>query len=267
MQTVIRASSLRRFDDHKRAGKATRGHTPIVAGGPADLEARTRYPHTRKVPSMGYGDPSVLKSGFHNKKIGAVVQKGAWLGYPIFTLTLEERATCSRSCHHWLDCYGNEMNWAHRFQHGKALEIVIEHEIRALIKQHGNIVVRLHVLGDFYSVQYVKFWENLVLMFPQLHVWGYTGWQPDTKIGKEIARVQRTLWRYFAVRFSVSELRRKPGRPTNRFAVSIKSVADAPKGSIVCPEQVGTDEHGKTAMCATCGLCWSTKKPIAFLDH
>src|SRR5437879_839778 len=144
METAVRTSSLRRFNNHKRAGKATRGHTPIKPGSPADLEARTRYPHTVQAPHT-----QLLKSGFHNKKIGAVVQKGAWLGFPIFTLTLEERATCSRTFYYWMDCYGNEMNWAHRFRHGNLLELMIEWQVQALLRQHKNIVVRLHVLGDF----------------------------------------------------------------------------------------------------------------------
>ena len=33
-------------------------------------------------------------------------------------------------------------------------------------------------------------------------------------------------------------------------------------GSIVCPAQTG-----KTQCCATCALCWTTKKNIAFLRH
>ena len=44
-----------------------------------------------------------------NTKLGKRVTKGKLAGFPIFTVTLEERATCPRSCIHWDDCYGNNM--------------------------------------------------------------------------------------------------------------------------------------------------------------
>ncbi len=42
-----------------------------------------------------------------NVKLGKKVTKGIYKGYPIFTLTLEERKTCPRSCKHWNNCYGD----------------------------------------------------------------------------------------------------------------------------------------------------------------
>jgi hypothetical protein len=43
----------------------------------------------------------VLKDGHQSRKIGKFVTKGKMRGFPIFTLTLEERATCPRSCLAW----------------------------------------------------------------------------------------------------------------------------------------------------------------------
>jgi len=40
----------------------------------------------------------ILKSGHQNRKIGRDVRKGPRRGWPIYMLTLEERATCPRSC-------------------------------------------------------------------------------------------------------------------------------------------------------------------------
>src|SRR5690606_6120577 len=55
-------------------------------------------------PSRVY-DPDevarVLKSGHQSRKIGAFVAKGPRRGWPIYTLTLEERATCPRNCREW----------------------------------------------------------------------------------------------------------------------------------------------------------------------
>jgi hypothetical protein len=49
----------------------------------------------------------VLKDGHQSRKIGKAVTKGPRRGWPIFTLTLEERATCPRTCKAWGFCYGN----------------------------------------------------------------------------------------------------------------------------------------------------------------
>ena len=43
----------------------------------------------------------VLKDGHQSRKIGRTIAKGHRRGWPIFTLTLEERATCPRSCGEW----------------------------------------------------------------------------------------------------------------------------------------------------------------------
>jgi hypothetical protein len=51
-----------------------------------------------------------------NIKLGKKVTKGHLKGARIFTLTLEERATCDSECEHWLDCYGNNMPFGHRFK-------------------------------------------------------------------------------------------------------------------------------------------------------
>ena len=43
----------------------------------------------------------VLKDGHQSRKIGKVIAKGRRRGWPIYTLTLEERATCPRRCAEW----------------------------------------------------------------------------------------------------------------------------------------------------------------------
>jgi hypothetical protein len=47
-----------------------------------------------------------------------------------------------------------------------------------------------------------------------------------------------------------------------RSTVTIESVRQKPADSFVCPEQTG-----RTESCSTCGLCWATKKRVAFLQH
>ena len=57
---------------------------------PAMTERRTVYPSTVVVPST----KRVLIEGVNNAKTGPRFLRGQWTGLPIYTLTLEERATC-----------------------------------------------------------------------------------------------------------------------------------------------------------------------------
>ena len=240
-----RGHALRRFLDHKPAGRplVLAADHPAVVNGGALFQARVTWP--------GFSD-RLLKSGHHSRKIGAMVIKGPWRGMPIYTLTLEERATCPTSCGQWRSCYGNKMNWSERLMHGAALEWRLGKEIAALNTRHaGGFIVRLHVLGDFYSTAYVKRWLSWLRRFPALHIFGYTAWQPDTAIGALIADARNRLWDRFAVR-------------TSNGAIGPRAVVlDKPQaGIITCPAQTS-----KTECCGTCGLCWGTRRDIAFLHH
>lgn len=201
---------------------------------------------------------SVFVSGHSNVKIGRDVRKGRlFRGYWIYTLTLEERATCPRTCHHWVTCYGNNMPWAKRLKHSQRLERRIERDLARLlaVRQRAGILVRLHALGDFYSERYVALWDALLKMHPRLAVYGYTARRPGTPIGDAIAKVKAIHGHRFAIRWS-------DGRGAEDCTVSITDAAKAPPGSFVCPEQTN-----RTAACATCGLCWNTSKNVAFVEH
>jgi hypothetical protein len=227
----------------------------LDAGHAAVREVRTLFPTTVKFVEETL---HVLKSGVNSRKIGSHVMKGAWKGFPIFTLTLEERKTCPKACQHWLTCYGNNMHLAERIVHDADFEDILWLELESLNKAHPlGFVVRLHVLGDFYSVGYVKLWERALLMFPALNVWGYTArdpGDPDEPIGRELKRLSDHHWSRFALRFS--------GKDWGlQGAITVEKGEKAP-GAITCPVQTG-----RTATCGTCALCWTTKATIAFERH
>ena len=69
---------------------------------------------------------------------------------------------------------------------------------------HPNgFAVRLHNLGDFYSVEYVELWRRLLARHSALHVWGYTArWHSDDPIAAALASLVEREWDRFAVRFS-----------------------------------------------------------------
>lgn len=249
---VLGAGSLRRFSTHTPAfvkiDRLDDQHHAVRFG-------RTRYPRTVREPGLV---GRVLKSGLHNRKIGKRVAKGRWAGMEIYTLTLEERATCARSCRHWSDCFGNKMPFVERLRHGAALEQALGAELRALAKQHRRgFVVRLHVLGDFYSVGYVQRWLSWLRQIPELHVFGYTAWPESTEIGAAIGAASDRLWDRFAIRTS-------DGPHNERATRTLYEPPAGPvvAGAIVCPAQID-----RTACCATCGLCWQTRRNIAFLAH
>lgn len=229
---------------------------PRLLRRPAIVAGRSIF-HAKGVKSpLEAGN--VLVSGHSNVKIGRDVRKGWARGYWIYTLTLEERATCPRTCHHWATCYGNNMPYAKRVDHRDrgALEAAIRRDVERLLSVKGRvgILVRLHALGDFYSAPYVRFWSALLREFPQLAAYGYTAWAPSTDIGKAITAAKREHGRRFAVRWS-------NGRDDEDCAIPVRAVDEA-VNAIVCPEQTGA-----TTGCGTCGLCWGTQKNIAFLEH
>lgn len=157
---MTKVKSERRNPSHGRLGRAmtlTIDHR-AVAG------STSLFPNRVTVPDP---ESNLFKSGKNNRKIGSHVTKGPWAGIPIYTLTLEERATCPTVCEHWRDCYGNHMQWPTRWKAGPELETVIPGQLQALAHKHpGGFVVRLHVLGDFYSTEYVGLWSRMLKQIP-----------------------------------------------------------------------------------------------------
>lgn len=226
---------------------------------PAFWEGRTIYPKT-VIPAGPDEEP--LKSGIHQPKIGGVIRKGRWAGFPVYQLSLEERKTCPTDCQLWRGCYGNKMHMAKRFAFGSGLEIALRAQVRRLAARHpGGFVVRLHVLGDFYSERYVDLWRVLLLLHPELHIWGYTRRVDPRRdpISHAVIRLIDRKWDRFAVRLS-------DGPVQEYSTVTIDHPLQCPPDAIVCPEQ-WTPSGKRAESCSTCGLCWTTTRRIAFIRH
>jgi hypothetical protein len=213
---------------------------------------------------------NLLVSGHSNIKIGRDVRQGLFKGYWIYTLSFEERATCPRTCHHWADCYGNGMPYAKRIDHRDTAKLLsrLEGEIATLISARDRnrvprpgVLIRLHALGDFFSPSYVRFWSFMLMLYPRLACYGYTAHAPDSPIGKEIARLKKIYGRRFAIRWS-------NGKGDKDTTVPALPGATKVPGAFICPEQLNlTNKKGQPLLCATCGLCWTTDKPVAFMAH
>ena len=197
----------------------------------------------------------MLKSGGNNTKLGRKITKGPWAGAPIYSLTLTERDTCPRTCHHWDDCYGNNMPFAARYsvEDYDAFIERLEWEIDTLIAKHGKIAIRLHVLGDFFSRFYVTFWDEMLCKHEGLHIWGYTARRGI--IADRIERLNASYPERCVIRWS------------RNFTSNSKNIRYAAEESFegksfTCPEQTK-----KTESCGTCGACWQSTMTVKFLSH
>lgn len=223
-----------------------------VAPMPEDA-AGTRF-KGRVLPVAEAGN--LLVSGHNNMKLGRDVRKGKLKGYWIYALSLEERATCPRSCFHWRDCYGNALHMNKRIDHtDPAFLPALADEIAHLCAVKRGVQIRLHALGDFFSVEYADFWRVMLEKHSNLSIFGYTAREVGTPIGDAVLAMHAWFPQRWALRFS-------NGPHSIMATVSIKTEADCPADAFVCPEQTG-----KTSCCATCAACWSTTKNVAFLEH
>ena len=202
----------------------------------------------------------VIKSSYNVTKLGKTIEVGRWRGLPLYHLALEERRTCPRDCPVYDVCYGNSMTKMRRWRHGPKLLRFIRADLDWLdcrrTSQRGY-VLRLHLLGDFYSVAYVQFWLRMLKDHPKLHIYGYTARQPNAPIGQLIARERDHNWKRFAIRTSESDLAEK-STEVIRFAPVMSRIGTAR----VCPA-----DQGKGTICAKCGLCWDTTTKILFPLH
>lgn len=220
------------------------------------MRTGTMYGRNVKLPH-----DRMLMPGRKNAKLGHKVTVKMWQGMPLYQFSLEERATCPTTCKQWEICYGNNMPFAHRFDHkSKNFYECLETSISTLAKKHTNgFVVRLHVLGDFFDTKYVSFWNSMLSKYPNLNAYGYTHRPLTTDLGKQINAINKkhpTRWR---IRFSDNW--------KAHFSACVVSKKNNyhPKKSVevVCPEQLGQVDK-----CVNCGLCWSQpKRRIIFIEH
>ena len=209
----------------------------------------------------------MLKRGKQNKKLGDKVSVKMWKDMTMYSLSLEERATCPSDCQQWDNCYGDNMPFAHRFDHTDPNFIsYLEVQLRALNEKHKDgFVVRLHVIGDFYDGLYIVQWQLWLNQYENLRVFGYTHHTTGSQLGGMINNVNRIYPQRFRIRFSDDNDTSFSAHVTTEKYGS-QHFYTAPNvnlaGAIFCPEQ-----QGRTDSCATCGYCWSSDQPVIFHEH
>lgn len=238
----------------------------LPSGHPALMENRTLFPSTVVDVDENF-DERLLVSGRNNRKLGETIIKGKFKGYALYQLSLEERATCPVECEIRGACYGNGMQLARRHRIGDQdfFATCLEDEIREILDaEPAGLMVRLHVLGDFPSVEYVNMWSGLLDDYSKLACFGYTHRKPKDKggdaIGAAIVAAKIRHPERFRIRWSGATSQPDGATVINR----VPTTSRVPEG-LVCPAQ--TDA---TACCASCGLCWeeaSKKESIVFIKH
>lgn len=158
------------------------------------------------------------------------------------------------------NCYGNNMPFAHRFDHtAPNFYTELEEQLDKLSKKHAGegYVIRLHVLGDFFDSAYVGWWSHALWMHPDLHAFGYTHHDPQSVIGKALDSLNTGRPDRWQIRFSDDSSTPMSAHVVQESHIPVKGA------EVICPEQ-----QGKAASCAACGLCWSAPTlKILFIEH
>lgn len=227
----------------------------------------TKFPNTILEPGP---NDEVLLCGGLQRKIGGDVLVGRLKGARILCLTLEERATCPRSCLHWRSCYGNGMQYSKRWAAGRDLEKAIRNQIRRYFETGEGVtrplLVRLHILGDFYSMRYLRMWVELMDTYPRLHLFGFTAHGTGSRMGAAIKRVREAAPDQFAIRTSGES--GDMGSWTIDWPTEKRFVRVNGDRAIVCPEQLDANAGGtKNKHCGNCAACWDSKVAVAFIEH
>lgn len=235
----------------------------LQASHPAMRENRSLFPATVVTVTKDAPD-RLLVSGKNNRKLGETVEKGRFRGYALFQLSLEERATCPTYCEVRDVCYGNGMQMARRHRIGNPDVFFdrLDAELKDLTRTHQGVMVRLHVLGDFPSVEYVGFWINALAEYENLACYGYTHRKflrsDADETGMAILNAKQAYPDRFRIRWSTAT-----AVPDGAAVLSYMPDTPTVAGNVVCPAQ--TDA---TACCATCGFCWENKeKAVLFVKH
>lgn len=203
-----------------------------------------------------------------------LVQKGnEKLGKGVYTTSLEAGASCGGASD-WctIHCYAKAIqsrrpnvlaSWGGNLQLLREDPGAYEATMRLeLAKRKAGDVVRVHVSGDFDSLEHLRLWVRIARDLPELTFYAYTRSWNDPNIGPEAFDELRSLPN-FHLWASTDET--MPAAPGWREARIFEHESDAREaGYAVCPEQVG-----RKPSCSACGLCWKAgdKFKLAFVTH
>lgn len=128
-----------------------------------------------------------------------------------------------------------------------------------------KVAVRIHSSGDFFSLEYIDFWKDIIQLTPDVHYWAYTrSWAVENLVEglKKLGGLPNVK-----LILSWDQTMKQPieGFPKSIVVNSNEEIAAiaAKKGGVVCPEQ-----YNLVSGCADCGICINKlSENIYFLLH
>ena len=124
--------------------------------------------------------------------------------------------------------------------------------------------LRIHIGGDFDTVEYINNWHRELSARPDVQAWAYTRSWAVPKLRRALERLRQLP----NLQLFASVDRTTKGDPPAGWRLA-KLVNDPPvsveRGSILCPEQTG-----KRPDCESCGYCFTPREKtrhIIFLQH
>jgi len=259
-----RGTGGRRSMQKRFSAPQNRGALVLDDDHPSVVEGRTLF-RNGDLRNPAETERPVILPGSYNPKLGSKVRHGRWAGFPIYHLSLEERATCPRECETWASCYGNGMHRAARHLAGPALKDAIKRDLYILNGKHPNgFVVRLHTLGDFYSKEYALLWSWALERYPSVNAFGYTRRHPGMPdgIGDVIASIRKDHWDRFAIRFSGKTGER------NAFVLKGRTNSSSLGDAFVCKQEWAEQQGDLSSLyCGNCTACWESDRPVVFVEH
>lgn len=122
--------------------------------------------------------------------------------------------------------------------------------LETLIDGTDKQAVRLHSSGDFFEVEYVRFWRDIVEETPAVKYWAYTrSWNHNKLLDSlDQLRIIENIQLFASWDFSMPS---PPAGWRKSIVYSADGLADQQPG-LICPEQSGLIPN-----CATCDYCIS----------
>lgn len=210
-----------------------------------------RQVRTQNLPQT-FEDAPLLEPG--NSKIG----KSSKLYDRVLVWNLPVVVTCPGASGWCLrHCYNADLrtekfpiegwakNLAYYFQDRDGLQ-------RRLVNELGHFnglqAVRIHSSGDFFEIEYIRFWSEIIVQTPEIKYWAYTRSWTDEKLIEVLNEIRslKNLQLFASWDPSMSA-------PPVKWRKSIVYHSDdlpSHQRGIICPEQ-----SGQSPNCATCNYC------------
>lgn len=150
--------------------------------------------------------------------------------------------------------------WVNNYHLFKSSPDQVKNQIISTLNDGGNgkIAFRIHSSGDFFSVDYIYMWIDIIKESRHVDFWAYTrSWE-----NKDLLDSLMGLRRQDNIQLFASHDKSMPTKPPKEWRKSLVYEPDdaiKTETGIICPEQSGSVNN-----CIDCGFCLKDKKKDVF---